>query len=89
MCCVQSFLDDLGYIYFAKKAYLLAAEEFQTVVRLKPQYLKDAYFNLGLSYYKMGDKGKALEAFAQALTLDPTNKTTADLVRQLKRSGGS
>jgi tetratricopeptide (TPR) repeat protein len=80
---------NLGYLYFAKKAYLLAAEEFETVVRLKPQYLKDAYFNLGLSYHNMGEKGKALEAFAQALKLDPTNKTTADLVRQLKRSGGS
>jgi|GEM_PF-1757725 len=80
---------NLGYLYFAKKAYLLAAEEFETVVRLKPQYLKDAYFNLGLSYYNMGEKGKALEAFVQALSLDPTNKTTADLVRQLKQSGGS
>jgi serine/threonine protein kinase len=77
---------NLGYLYFTKKAHILAAEEFEVVVKLKPQYLKDAYYNLGLSYLNIGEKKKALKAFRNALKLDPKNKRIIGLVRNLQRS---
>lgn len=77
---------NLGYLYFGKKAYLLAAEEFEAVVKLRPPYLKDAYFNLGLSYFRMEEKTKALRALKNALKLDPKNRRASNLIRRL---GGS
>ncbi len=77
---------NLGYLYFRKKAYVLAAEEFETVVKLNPPYLKDAYFNLGLSYLRSGEKKKALRAFQNTLRLDPKDKRVIDLVKGLGKS---
>ncbi len=75
---------NLGYLYFRKKAYVLAAEEFEAVVKLKPRYLKDAHLNLGLSYLKMGEKKKALGALENCLRLDPKNKKVIEIVKKLR-----
>ncbi len=77
---------NLGYLYFKKKAYLMAAEEFEAVVKLKPQYARDAYFNLGLSYFNMGEHTKALSAFENARRLDPKNKKIGAFIKRLKNS---
>lgn len=77
---------NLGYLYFRKKAYVLAAEEFEIVIELKPRYMKDTYFNLGLSYLKVGEKKKALRAFRKILKLDPKDRRVVDLIKKLGKS---
>lgn len=64
----------------------MAAEEFEKVVKLKPQYLKDAYFNLGLSHLRAGERKRALKAFKHALRLDPKNRRTINLIKRLEKS---
>jgi tetratricopeptide (TPR) repeat protein len=62
--------DTMGWIYYKKGAYQLAADLFEQLTMKVPD--RSVYqYHLGLSYYKMGDRDKARSALGQALRLDP------------------
>lgn len=65
-------LDHLGQVD-------AAVEELQNAIAIAPEFLM-AWLNLGQAYEDLGDKGKAIDAYRQALALDPIcGKTVARL----------
>jgi len=64
-----------GGIYYQNKQYEKAIEDFQKVTELEPK-LANGFFNLGVTYKKVGAKDSARKALEKALELmgkdDPT-----------------
>lgn len=69
---------DLATIAAADSAYM--ADEFQTAVELYSKAISEdgpsakLYYNLGNSYYRTGQPGKAILAYERSLRLDPTDR---------------
>ena len=64
----------LGGALRQKKRYPEALEAYRTAQNLRPEYPRqDAHFNLelGATLFKLGHRTEAVEAFEQAVTLDP------------------
>ncbi|GIM48147.1 hypothetical protein DNHGIG_36960 [Collibacillus ludicampi] len=61
--------NTFGHIYAAQGQYVDAAREFAQVVEHVPGF-RDAYFNLAVCYYNVGDFRNALYAFEQAADLE-------------------
>lgn len=53
-----------------QRAYEQARKEFQAAIQIDPQ-CPDAYNNLGLTYYRVGDLKNASENYRQALEIEP------------------
>jgi tetratricopeptide (TPR) repeat protein len=66
----------LGMNYFRMQQFGDAIKEFQTVMRLSPDYALAA-FQLGLSYASAGQPEEAVTYLARALQLDGTNFSAA------------
>jgi arylsulfatase A-like enzyme/Flp pilus assembly protein TadD len=66
----------LGMNYFRMQQFGDAIKEFQTVMRLSPDYALAA-FQLGLSYASAGQPEEAVTYLAKALQLDGTNFSAA------------
>ncbi len=66
----------LGLNYYRLREFAQAAEEFQRVLQLSPDY-ELATFQLGLSYARIGDYDRAIEMLKHALELDGTNFSAA------------
>lgn len=62
--------NNLGDMYARHGDYQKAIEEFQTAIRLKPNYA-DAYHNLANVYYQIGKDDLAKEGYLKALELNP------------------
>ena len=62
---------NLGFLLKAKGELKEAVQEFQTVVRLKPDYA-DAYVNLGVVYVLQQKLDAAEQAYEEAIRLRPT-----------------
>ncbi|QQG44066.1 MAG: tetratricopeptide repeat protein [Candidatus Roizmanbacteria bacterium] len=62
--------NNLGDVYFRRKDYKRAILEFQTAVRLKPNY-GDAYHNMANTYYQIGNQDEALKNYQTALKFNP------------------
>ena len=43
------------------------------VIELEPDYLADAYINLGITYFKIDKYNLSKEAFRKVLEIDPNN----------------
>jgi len=66
----------LGDAYFRLKRYDEAIAAFKEAIRIKPDYAK-AYYDLGVTYLQLGDKGSAMEQYKILKNLN------ADLANQL------
>jgi len=62
--------NNLGDLYFRKKDYQKAIDEFEKAILLKPDY-GDVYHNLGNVYKELGDFDKALVVYEKSLTINP------------------
>lgn len=77
-----AFYNDLG-ARFAEAGYFEPAiESFKLALELHPRY-QEAYFNLGLAYYKGGLKGEALAVLKRALKINPNHRKTKELIRDI------
>ena len=70
--------DTLGWIYYRKKNYTLAVDQFLFSVNNKRQPKADLYYHLGLAYSAKGDGTLAKQALRKALELDPSFQGAAE-----------
>jgi tetratricopeptide (TPR) repeat protein len=63
--------NSLGTVYLERGDLEKAMNDFNTALRLKPDFVP-AYVNRGLVYLQKGEKDRALEDFNTALSIDPT-----------------
>jgi Flp pilus assembly protein TadD len=66
-----------GYVAEAKA-------EFQQVIQLQPQYAM-GHLNLGVALLKLNDPEGARQQFAEALRLDPANKSARSYLAAVTR----
>jgi tetratricopeptide (TPR) repeat protein len=66
-------LNALGYAYFAQDQYDVAIRHYKDALEQEPGYVT-ALNNLGHSYERKQLTTQALDAYAQALSLEPNNK---------------
>lgn len=82
-----------GNAYYANKEFEAAAESYEKILATD-QHSATLYFNLGNTYYKMGEVTKAILNYERALLLAPddddikfnltlANKLTVDKIEQL------
>ncbi len=75
-----------GKHYFAKKKYRLAISEFQTANKLAPSPV--LFFNIGLAYDHLGDKGAALKNYRDYLRGVPKAANRAQVQAKINRLDG-
>jgi tetratricopeptide (TPR) repeat protein len=70
---VESNADYLerGWLYYSKKDYSLAIDDFEHVLTTEPENI-DALYGLGLTQKASGANPKALDTFEQVLRLLPS-----------------
>jgi len=73
----------LGNQSMMAKDYNGAVQNYQNAVNANPSSA-GAYQGLGTAYYYLGQKDQALNAFQQALQLDPNNARLSAFVNKLK-----
>jgi len=62
--------NNLGDLYYRRKDYPKAIQEFQKAINLKPNY-GDAYHNMANVYHQMNNDDDALTNYKTALTFNP------------------
>jgi Tfp pilus assembly protein PilF len=62
-------LDLLGLIHLQAKDYRRAADALEKCLEVKPDFI-DAINRLGTTYYELGEKDKAEQAYQKSLALD-------------------
>ena len=72
----------LGNAYVGLEKYELATKAFEAALRIDPFFVP-AYVDLGDTYDKLGEKEKALEQYAKALTLDKHNWRVREMLRKI------
>lgn len=78
-----SLYFQLGYLQYQDANYRAAAEAMTAALKLVPNYANALYF-LGLSYDKLGNRSKALDAFSTIATNNPDNQEIAQIIANLK-----
>ena len=68
-------INNFGDIYFKQKSFPLALEYFKRTVETNPGYAL-GWYNVGITYKKMGEYYKTMENFAKALAIDPNHRLT-------------
>lgn len=63
-------LKDKGNVYFQKREFAKAAEEFTRAIEINHDYV-EAYYNRGLAYYELHLYYKAIVDFDMVLMMDP------------------
>lgn len=63
---------NLGNCYLAAKNYVLATQQYEACLLLKPSYT-DAWLNLGISYRENSQLDKSESAFKNGLNVSPEN----------------
>lgn len=66
----DSFKEGVVAVYTAPPDFGVAVEKFSDAIEKDKQFL-EAYFNLGMTYERMGEKEKALATYQDALTNNP------------------
>ena len=74
----------IGYIYFEKKKYSQAIECLETAIKLS-SHNAEAYYYLGLSYDKIGEKEKAREYLSRVIELAPQSEFAQEAEKKLKK----
>lgn len=68
-----------GLAYGQAEMFAQAAKDFSACVALEPGYAM-AYFNLGVTYARMGELDRARAAWDQAVGADPRNKELVHMI---------
>jgi len=78
-----AYIDSLGWVYFQQGEYIKAREELKKAIRL----IKDPviYEHLGDTYDKLGETGRALDAYRKGLELDAENEKLREKIGDLKK----
>ncbi|GAI73668.1 unnamed protein product, partial [marine sediment metagenome] len=71
-------------IYFEKKEYSQAIEYLESVIKTS-SYNAEAYYYLGLSYDKIGEKEKAREFLSRVIELAPQSEFAQEAEKKLKK----
>ncbi|MBA7588830.1 Cell division coordinator CpoB [subsurface metagenome] len=74
----------MGCIYFEKKKYSQAIEYLESAVKMS-SYNAEAYYYLGLSYDKIGEKEKARECLSRVIELAPQSEFAQEAEKKLKK----
>ena len=74
----------IGYIYFEKKKYSQAIEYLENAIKMS-SYNAEAYYYLGLSYDKIGEKEKAREFLSRVIELAPQSEFAQEAEKKLKK----
>lgn len=74
----------LGYAYFAQNQFDLAIRQYKAALKTAPGYVT-ALNNLGHSYEKKQLTAQALDAYAQALSIEPGNQTAKRRAQSLRK----
>ena len=74
----------LGYAYFAQEQYDLAIRQYREALKSNPSYV-NALNNIGHAYERKQMVAPALEAYEQALVLDPKNDTAKRRAESLRK----
>jgi serine/threonine protein kinase len=75
---------NLGYVYAVAKNYPKAEEMYGKTVKLSPQYLDEALFNLALVQEKQGRNKQSMENLERAVKINPQNEMARKLLKKLK-----
>ena len=75
---------NLGYVYAVGKNYPKAEEMYRKTVKLSPQYLDEALFNLALVQEKQGKNKQSMENLERAVKINPQNEIARKLLKKLK-----
>lgn len=73
---------NVGRVLMREKRLPEAAERFTTAVRIHPRFV-EAYFNLGIALYRMGDLQDALRAFEEGLRHEPGSPLAMSYVARI------
>ncbi|MCD6327758.1 protein kinase [bacterium] len=65
---------NLGHAYMSLKKFSKATKEFSAVVASDSALICDAYVNLGVAYYRMGNLKKAADVFSKGVSACPKNR---------------
>ena len=74
----------IGYIYFEKKKYSQAIEYLESAIKMS-SYNAEAYYYLGLSYDKIGEKEKSREYLSRVIELAPQSEFAQEAEKELKK----
>ncbi|PSB18364.1 tetratricopeptide repeat protein [Phormidesmis priestleyi ULC007] len=74
----------LGFTYFSQEQYDLAIRNYKEALKLAPDYVT-ALNNLGHAYERKQLAAPALEAYEQALTIEPNNQTSKRRAESLRK----
>ena len=81
---IPEVLNALGYAYFAQEQYDLAIKHYKEAVEAKADY-PIGWNNLAHAYEKKKLIPQAIEAYEQALAIDPKNQTANQRLTALKK----
>ena len=75
---------NLGYLYFIQEEYNSAIEQWEKILEIDPNYMKNYVIlaNLGIIYNKKEMPDKALEYFLEALVLAPEGSPTIEEIEK-------
>jgi len=74
----------VGYIYFEKKKYSQAIEYLESAVKMSSHNV-EAYYYLGLSYDKIGEKEKAREYLSRVIEFAPQSEFAQEAEKKLRK----
>jgi serine/threonine protein kinase len=74
---------NLGYIYAITENYSKAEEMYARVVRLAPDFLDEALFNLAMVQYQLGEREKCVHSLKRAIEINPANESAATYLKQI------
>ena len=71
-------------VYYQMKDYSQAIEYLESVIKMSPQNV-EAYYYLGLSYDKIGEKEKAREYLSRVIEIAPQSEFAQEAEKKLKK----
>jgi tetratricopeptide (TPR) repeat protein len=78
--------NSLGVAYYNKRRYDEALKSFKRSLLLKPDY-KEAFVNLGNTYFMKGEYAKARKSWSQAERLGETSPNVIENIKDLEKWG--
>jgi tetratricopeptide (TPR) repeat protein len=80
----KSFFN-LGYIYASLEDFSQAKDMNARVVKLEPDYLDEALFNLAMVQEQLGERSQWVNNLRRAMDINPANTTAVALLDQIQQ----